>query len=265
VPRLILKLTYRVSSLRNRMIVRYSRDWNGVGIEWTNHVPRQKCAVSLESPCERFMSVIDKLTAYRSRRVCAASYFSFLPMSFTSKSGGHSSTKVSLQGNHPTDKLLEHLPQDTRVCNVRLLVSPTNVLVGPAMRTFLNAVEGAFTGRPSYRTVESMWTHFAVELEFDGGAVAILERTANGVAFKQRSLWDKEYGSWSGTSVHVITMGDVMRFYRKENARKYSLIGQNCKHFAYNFFAEVFHQGLIGDFGNWCRPFEDAWKQQAHW
>jgi hypothetical protein len=242
---------------------RYSRDWNGVGIERTNHVPRQKCAVSLES--ERFKSVIDKLTAYRARRVCAASDFSFLPMSFTSKSGGHSSKKISLEGNHPTDQLLERLPDDTRVCNVRLLVSPTSVLFSPAMRTFLNGVEGFFTWRPSYRTVESMCTHFAVELEFDGGAVAILERTDKVVALTQRSLCDKEYGSWSGTSVHVITKGEVMRFYRKEKARKYSFVGQNCKHFAYKFFAEVFHQGLIGDFGKWCRPFEDAWKQQAHW
>jgi hypothetical protein len=163
------------------------------------------------------------------------------------------------------DKLLDHMPHETCVRSVRLLVSPTNVLDSPVMRTLVNAVEGFFTGRPSRRTVESMWTHFAVELEFDGGILAILERTGKGVTFTQRSLADKEYGSWSGTPVRVFTMGAVKRFYRKENTRKYSFVGKKCKHFAYDFFAEVFHQRSIGSFEHWCRPFKDAWKQQAHW
>jgi hypothetical protein len=101
-----------------------------------------------------------------------------------------------------------------------------------------------------------MWTHLAVELEFDGGLLAILERTDKGVTFTQRGHFDKEYGSWSGTSVHAITMGEVMRFYRKESARKYSFAGKNCKHFAYDFIAEVFDHRRKGDFGNWCRPLE---------
>lgn len=162
------------------------------------------------------------------------------------------------------DQVLRDLPKEIRLKQAKLLVSPTGVLHDPGWRGFFNGVESFFTSHPSNRTFECMWTHFAMELFFDGGTVAILERTPDGVRFTQRYHFQEEYETWSEEPHHTITITDVLFFFCRETALPYSFVGKNCKHFAYDFMAEVFHQRGLGDFGNWCRPFEDVWKELTH-
>lgn len=148
--------------------------------------------------------------------------------------------------------LLDDMPNDTRVSQVKLLVSP----VVSNWRCFYNDVEWFFSGfRQSDRVFESMMTHFAVEVRFDDGLVAILERTVAGVACTERSYTESEYESGEPDH-HNITVEDVMRFYTEQSAQQYCPGLANCKYFAYHFMANVFHRRQLGYVGSWCRSLE---------
>lgn len=153
-------------------------------------------------------------------------------------------------------------PGDTRLALVRVLVSPTDTK--HIKSNFLNGIEGFFTGRPSNRIFECMWTHFAMELVFDGGTVLKLERNVAGIYLAERDVCHSEYETWTGKPDEPTTLDHVMRFFDQENQRVYSAVDNNCKHFAYNFFANIFHRRPIGDFGKWCRAFEDVYRQKTN-
>lgn len=59
-------------------------------------------------------------------------------------------------------------------------------------------------------------------------------------------------------------MSNIIQFLNKENAIP-SLPSKNCKHFAYDFFAEVVNQESIGDFGGWSQQKEQTWKANNAW
>lgn len=90
-----------------------------------------------------------------------------------------------------TDQHILDLPSETKVQQVKLLVTPHDILHSSDWRDFCNGVEASFTKTHSMRTFEAMWTHFAVELLFEGDITAKLEK--HGVRLTQRCLFEKEF------------------------------------------------------------------------